>query len=97
MLHLFPTLASWSEPAHAGDRGERPPLPRVQAPEGWSLEGDAACSWRTQELSVDGVVGDPAGADPQLGAELFERLVEGWRRRLLALLQSDWPTTTPQG
>ena len=94
MLHLLPDLVSGAEPGHGGVRAERPPL---TPPEGWSLEGDAPCSWRTRELSGDGVVGDPAGANPELGAELFERLVEGWRRRLLALLLSDWPTTTPQG
>jgi creatinine amidohydrolase len=42
-------------------------------------------------------LGDPRDASAALGAELFERLVEGWRRRLDALLRSDWPPTSVPG
>ncbi|MFN6133250.1 MAG: creatininase family protein [Synechococcaceae cyanobacterium] len=96
MLHLFPDLVRWSEPG-LDATGPKPPLdPPATPPEGWSLEGDAPTSWRTLDLSRDGIVGDPSGATVQLGAELFARLVEGWRSRLEALLRSDWPSTDPQ-
>lgn len=96
MLHLFPELVRASELALGPDLPKPPPGSQLSPPEGWSLEGDAPTSWRTLELSRDGVVGDPTGANAELGAELFARLVEGWRSRLVALLQSDWPSTDPQ-
>ena len=95
MLHLFPQLVSGEPPAASGEGSSPSPLPLAPPPAGWSLEGDAPCSWRTHELSSSGIVGDPSGANAQLGAQLFERLVEGWRRRLEALLLSDWPPTDP--
>lgn len=82
MLHL--------EPGSTG--AERPVEPaRVQPPEGWSLEGAAPCAWLSDELSSSGVIGSAAGASAELGEALFQRLVEGWRRRLESLLHSDWP------
>jgi len=89
MLHLAPELTG----------AERRPdgLELEGIPPGWSLEGQAPCAWRTRELSASGVIGDPRDASAALGAELFERLVEGWRRRLDALLRSDWPSTTGRG
>lgn len=96
MLHLYPDLVRWSEVPPADDAPQPPPQPQLLPPEGWSLEGDVPTSWRTLELSRDGIVGDPSGADAELGAELFGRLVEGWRRRLEALLRSDWPSTDPR-
>jgi creatinine amidohydrolase/Fe(II)-dependent formamide hydrolase-like protein len=61
------------------------------------LEGQAPCAWLTGELSSCGVIGDPAGASAELGQALFEALVEGWRRRFLSLLNSDWPPGSGQG
>jgi creatinine amidohydrolase len=82
MLHLEPDLVG----------PERDPDgPVATPPEGWSFEGDAPTAWLTRELSVSGVIGDPREADVSLGEALFEGLVEGWRRRLEALLRSDWP------
>jgi len=84
MLHLAPELTS----------GERPvDGPRSAPPPGWSLEGQAPSAWLSRELTVSGVIGDARGADDQLGRQLFERLVEGWQRRLETLLASDWPPT----
>jgi creatinine amidohydrolase/Fe(II)-dependent formamide hydrolase-like protein len=40
------------------------------------------------------VIGSAAGASAELGRQLHERLVEGWRRRLESLLRSDWPPTS---
>jgi creatinine amidohydrolase len=45
----------------------------------------------TAEISRSGVIGDPRGASPALGADLFERLVAGWWLRLDGLLRSEWP------
>jgi creatinine amidohydrolase len=88
MLHLEPELVG----------PERQPDGVVRsAPEGWSLEGEAPTAWLTRELSESGVIGDPRGADASLGAALFDRLVEGWRRRLEGLLRSDWPPCLPPG
>ena len=96
MLHLRPDLvACGSAPDTDLQLMDRPPVQQVPAPEGWSLEGDAPLSWRTVELSQSGVVGDASGANAELGGVLFERLVEGWRSRLEALLRSDWPSTVP--
>ena len=83
MLHLAPELVGPLPPADGAAA--------TTAPEGWSLEGAAPAAWLTADISTSGVVGDPAGADATLGASLFEALVEGWRRRLDALLRSDWP------
>jgi creatinine amidohydrolase len=82
MLHLEPGSTAAERPV------ESPPPP---PPEGWSLEGDAPCSWLSGELSCSGVIGSAAGASAELGEALFERLVEGWRCRLDSLLRSDWP------
>jgi len=89
MLHLAPELTGAQRRADGLELAGIPP--------GWSLEGQAPCAWRTRELSVSGVIGDPRDASAALGAELFERLVEGWRRRLDALLRSDWPPTSGVG
>ena len=83
MLHLAPQLTGPQRPA------EQPPV----APPGWSLEGAAPCCWLTAEISVSGVVGDAGGASAELGEQLFEALVEGWRRRFAVLLAGDWPPT----
>ena len=87
MLHLAPGLTGPERPR------ESPP----PAPEGWSLEGAAPCSWRSAEVTRSGVVGDAGGASAALGAQLFEALVEGWRRRLAVLLAGDWPPTDAAG
>jgi len=84
MLHLAPELVE----------GERKPDgldPRSTPPEGWSWEGKAPAAWRTGEISATGVIGDPSGATAELGHRLFEGLVEGWHKRLLSLVSSDWP------
>ncbi|MFQ6539052.1 creatininase family protein [Aphanothece stagnina] len=83
MLHLAPELVGSDRPRDGLDG----PLP----PTGWSLEREAPCAWLTQDLSRSGVVGDSRGAEATLGEQLFERLVDGWTRRLEALLVSDWP------
>ena len=93
MLHLHPELTVWPTGSADGDAAVATPPPAP--PPGWSLEGEAPCSWRTRELSRSGIIGDPAGANPQQGEALFARLVEGWRQRLESLLRSDWPTTDP--
>ena len=64
---------------------------------GWSLEGASPCAWLTRDLSQSGVIGDPGGASAELGADLFELLVESWRLRLEALLGSDWPASSMSG
>jgi len=87
MLHLEPGLVG---PERQPDGVVSPP-----PPQGWALEGEAPTAWLTRELSDTGVIGDPRGADSSLGEALFERLVEGWRRRLDALLRSDWPPRLP--
>ena len=60
-------------------------------PAGWSLEGAVPCAWLTGDLSRSGVVGDARGASAELGAQLQQRLVSGWRQLLEDLLRSDWP------
>ena len=82
MLHLAPELV-----------GENRSCDGIaaQPPGGWSLEGALPTAWFSRDLSVSGVIGDPRAADPQLGADLLERLVAGWCQRLEALLTSDWP------
>ena len=87
MLHLAPDLTGQERPSNA------PADPSVP-PEGWSLEGEAPCCWMTREFSATGVIGCAAGASAELGQQLHERLVEGWRQRLEALLCSDWPPTS---
>jgi creatinine amidohydrolase len=100
MLHLAPELTGQERhsdgpaaPARSGAGGDAPADPGVP-PEGWSLEGEAPCCWITREFSTTGVIGSAAGASAELGQQLHERLVEGWRRRLEALLRSDWPPTS---
>ena len=83
MLHLAPQWVGPERPVDGIDNG---PIP-----EGWSLEGAAPCAWLTGDLSRSGVVGDARGATPELGSALLAALVEGWRRRFLSLLASDWP------
>ncbi len=83
MLHLAPDLTG-ADPRADG-------IESVPIPPGWSLEGQAPCAWFTSELSRSGVIGDPTAASAALGALLHERLVDGWGRRLEALLRSDWP------
>ena len=83
LLHLAPELTGPERPADG--------LEARGVPEGWSLEGEAPTAWLTREVSRSGVIGDAGDASAELGALLFERLVEGWRRRLDALLRSDWP------
>ncbi|MEB3332361.1 MAG: creatininase family protein, partial [Synechococcaceae cyanobacterium] len=85
MLHLDPALVG-ALPAADGIAAAPPPP-------GWSLEGDLPCSWLSSDLSSSGVIGDPSGSGPELGARLFEALVEGWQRHLETLLVSDWPPT----
>jgi len=84
MLHLQPELVGPARPADG---------PGLAPPPGWSLEGEAPAAWLTREISASGVVGDAGGASAELGAMLFERLVQGWQGRLEALLHSDWPPT----
>lgn len=86
------SLMLFLEPATVGALPAADGLdPNPPPPSGWSLEGACPCSWRTEELSESGVIGDPAGASAELGRQLFERLLDGWERRLDALLHSDWP------
>jgi creatinine amidohydrolase len=89
MLHLAPELTGPQRQADGPDP--------AAIPTGWSLEGAAACAWRTAELSASGVIGNPAGASAALGEELFERLRQGWERRFDALLRSDWPARAGSG
>jgi creatinine amidohydrolase len=88
MLHLAADLVGITPEADG---------PGQEPPEGWSLEGLAPCAWLTREISRSGVIGDPAGASAELGHELFEALVEGWRCRFESLLNSDWPPGTRPG
>jgi creatinine amidohydrolase len=88
MLHLEPGSTGQQRPVEA---------PHLPPPEGWSLEGAVPCCWLTGELSSSGVIGSAAGASAELGDALFERLVEGWRRRLESLLRSDWPPRAGAG
>lgn len=90
MLHLAPELVG------ADRRPDGPPSTRTP-PEGWSWEGQAPSAWLTHELSKSGVIGDPTGATGELGEALFVRLVAGWRARIEALVQSDWPPAFPIG
>ncbi|SBO42559.1 creatininase family protein [Cyanobium sp. NIES-981] len=85
MLHLAAELVLPERPCD-GLSAEPPP-------QGWSLEGAAPCAWLSSDLSASGVIGDSAGASAELGAELFERLVDGWVRRCESLLTSRWPPT----
>ncbi|MFM7652988.1 MAG: creatininase family protein [Vulcanococcus sp.] len=64
-------------------------------PPGWSLEGAVPEAWLTGDLSHSGVIGDARGASAELGAALFDRLVQGWRQLLNALLASEWPPREP--
>jgi creatinine amidohydrolase len=100
MLHLAPDLTGQERPSdgpaapgRSGAGGDAPADPGMP-PEGWSLEGEAPCCWITREFSATGVIGSAAGASAELGQQLHQRLVEGWRRRLEALLRSDWPPTS---
>ncbi|MEB3171554.1 MAG: creatininase family protein [Synechococcaceae cyanobacterium] len=83
MLHLAPEQVGEARPR---DGCQNAPIP-----DGWSLEGAAPLAWLTRELSASGVIGDARGASAALGAQLFDRLVQGWHRRLDGLLRSPWP------
>jgi creatinine amidohydrolase len=85
MMHLEPGLIS-AEPCADG------PQPGM-APPGWSLEGAAPSAWLSREVTRSGVIGDPTGADAELGERLFLTLVQGWVERLENLVRSDWPPT----
>lgn len=75
------------------------PLPSaampLEPPAGLSLEGAVPCAWISRELSANGVVGDPSGANPGEGDQLLERLVAGWLQLFTSLLTSDWPQRRP--
>jgi len=86
MLHLAPALVGELPPAD-GQRGAPPP-------QGWSLEGAVPTAWLAAELSDSGVIGDPAGASAELGEQLAERLVLGWRDLFQRLLGSNWPQSS---
>jgi creatinine amidohydrolase len=89
------SLMLFLEPATVGALPAADGLaPSPPPPTGWSLEGACPCSWRTEELSASGVIGDPGGASDDLGRKLFLRLVGSWERRLDALVRSDWPPTS---
>jgi len=88
MLHLAPDQVGPERPTD-GQLAAPPP-------HGWSLEGEAPCAWLSTDLSRSGVVGSAAGADADLGARLFERLVSGWCERFESLLSSDWPPAPPR-
>ncbi|KEF43197.1 MAG: creatininase [Cyanobium sp. CACIAM 14] len=92
------SLMLFLEPDSHAEPGASPVLPTADGPgadrrppPGWSLEGACPCAWLTGELSDSGVIGNPAGASADLGRELFGRLVDGWERRLDALMRSSWP------
>jgi creatinine amidohydrolase len=85
MLHLAPELVLPERPCD----GLAVPSP----PRGWSLEGAAPCAWLTSDLSRSGVIGDSTAASAELGARLFDRLVDGWVQRCESLLTSAWPPT----
>jgi creatinine amidohydrolase len=84
MLFLEPATVGALPAADGPGAAQAPPT-------GWSLEGACPCAWLTGELSESGVIGDPGGASTDLGRQLFQRLVDGWERRLDALVRSDWP------
>ncbi len=89
------SLMLFLEPATVGALPAADGLaPSPPPPPGWSLEGACPCSWRTEELSSSGVIGDPGEASDDLGRKLFLRLVGSWERRLDALVRSDWPPTS---
>ncbi|MEB3320376.1 MAG: creatininase family protein [Cyanobium sp.] len=89
MLHLAPERVGADRPCDG--------LLPVPPPPGWSLEGALPAAWLTDDLSRSGVIGDATDADAALGARLFQALVNGWTRRLEALLVSDWPPIPPTG
>jgi creatinine amidohydrolase len=84
MLFLEPATVGALPAADGPGAAQAPPT-------GWSLEGACPCAWLTDELSESGVIGDPGGASTDLGRQLFQRLVDGWERRLDVLVRSDWP------
>ncbi len=83
MLHLAPEQVGPARP--------RDGLLQEPPPAGWDLEGAVPAAWLMADLSACGVIGDAGGASAALGDALFQRLVEGWSRRLASLLVSDWP------
>ena len=86
MLRLAPELVGPERPVDGVETEPPPP--------GWSLEGAVPEAWLTADLSTCGVVGDSRGASVELGTALEQRLVEGWRSLLVALLASSWPPRT---
>ena len=87
MLQLAPQLVGPERPVDG--------LLPTEPPQGWSLEGAVPQAWLTQDLSRSGVVGDSRGASAALGAQLQERLVQGWQGLFERLLASDWPPRQP--
>jgi creatinine amidohydrolase len=87
MLHLAPEQVGEERPVDG--------LLTTPPPPGWSLEGAVPEAWLTSDLSCSGVIGDARGASAELGATLFERLVQGWQELLKGLLLSDWPPRGP--
>nr|AUG32857.1 creatininase [Paulinella longichromatophora] len=67
------------------------PTPPLNPPKGWSLEGEAPNAWLTSDISATGVIGDSRQANPFLGEQLFNLLVDGWLARFESLLDSSWP------
>jgi creatinine amidohydrolase len=86
VLHLRPATRGRALPGADGSG----PAPAA----GWSLEGPCPSAWLIGDVSASGVIGDPAGASESLGRQLFECLVSSWKRKLDALLRSDWPPTS---
>ena len=112
MLHLAPELTGPLRPTDGPSAPLGPDDPAAAVPDsmgsavaraaglpppGWSLEGLAPCCWITSEFSASGVIGSAEGASADLGERLYQRLVEGWRQRLDALLRSDWPPISGAG
>ena len=87
MLHLAPDQVGPARPRDG--YGQRMPPP------GWSLEGAVPTAWLTRDLSHSGVIGDASDASGELGADLHQRLQEGWVSLLRGLLESDWPSFQP--
>ena len=87
MLSLEPDLVGPDRPADGFNFSKTSSVP----PEGWSLEGDAHCSWLTKDISQTGVIGDSRGSNPSLGKDIEEALVAHWVDLVTVLMESDWP------
>jgi creatinine amidohydrolase len=75
MLALIP---QWVRP----DRLAMPPV-ALSATSRLSLEGRFAVAWKTSDVAVEGVIGNPAAASPDEGHRRFRAMVENFS----ALLQ----------